>query len=684
VKSLASAAFILSHGAESYASLGTEKSKGTAVFALTGKVANSGLVEVPMGTPLREIIYQIGGGIPDGKRFKAVQTGGPSGGCLPANFLDSPVDYETLAQAGSIMGSGGMVVADEDTCMVDLARFFLSFTKAESCGKCTPCRVGTQHMLGTLESISQGQGRMADIEQLLALSDTVKSASLCGLGPTAPNPLITTLRYFRHEYEEHIKRKHCEAVACRAMVGAPCTHTCPAGMDPARYIRLIRLGKLDEAAAVIRETAPFPSVLGHVCFAPCEGKCRRGQVDEPIAIRVLKRFAAENDNGLWRDKARRASPTGRRVAVVGSGPAGLTAAYYLAKQGHSVTVFEALAVVGGMMRVGIPEYRLPRWVLEKEVDGITEVGVEIRTSARIESVEELFGQGYEAVFLGVGAHQGMKLGVAGEDIPGVVECVDFLREVSLGKEVKVGRRVAVIGGGNAAIDAARTSLRMGAEEVAIYYRRTRQEMPANPEEVEEAHHEGVKLVYLAAPSKIVRQNGHLGLECLQMELGKVDASGRRRPEPVTGSEFQEAFDTVIAAIGQRPAIPAQFGPSLRDGGVFQVDSDTLATSRPGVFAGGDCVSGPASVIEAIAAGRQGAISIDRYLGGDGDISEVLAPPDNLSELPAIEEGEMSRVAMPCLPVGERLGGFERVELGYDREKAGEETSRCLRCDLEEG
>jgi NADH-quinone oxidoreductase subunit F len=682
VKTLASVTFIMLKGEEAFASLGTEKSKGTAVFALTGKVANSGLVEVPMGTTLREIIFEIGGGIPNNKRFKAVQTGGPSGGCLTAAFLDSPVDYESLAQAGSIMGSGGMVVGDEDTCMVDLARFFLSFTKSESCGKCTPCRVGTQHMLAILERIGQGKGEMSDLDLLAKLTETTKNASLCGLGQTCPNPIITTMRYFRDEYEDHIKRKHCEAVACRDMVGAPCTHTCPAGMDAARYIRLIRTGKFGDAAAVTREKAPFPYVLGHVCFAPCQSKCRRGQVDEFIGIRALKRFASENDDGAWLTKSKKSSPTGKKVAVVGSGPAGLTAAYYLAKQGQAVTVLESLPVVGGMMRVGIPEYRLPRWVLEKEVKVITEAGVEIRTSTCVESVDELFQKGYHAVFLAVGAHQGIKLGVNGEETSGVLECVDFLREVSLGKEVKVGKRVAVIGGGNAAIDAARTALRVGAKEVSLIYRRTRQEMPANPEEVEEAHLEGVKLVYLTAPSKIARQNSHLGLECLKMQLGKIDASGRRRPEPVKGSEFVEPYDTVIAAVGQRAAFPAKLGLEMKDG-VLKVDRDTLATSRPGVFAGGDCVSGPASVIEAIAAARTAARSIDKYLGGDGDISEVLAPPDDLSELPPIMEGEKPREPMPCLTVDKRFGGFERVELGYERQKAVEETSRCLRCDLED-
>ncbi len=682
VKSLASIPVIIDKGAEWYSQIGTEKSKGTAVFALTGKIANSGLVEVPMGIPLQEIVYEIGGGIPGGKRFKAVQTGGPSGGCLPVSHLNRPVDYESLTEAGSIMGSGGMVVMDEDTCMVDIARYFLSFTQAESCGKCIPCRVGTKQMLDILEDICNGRGRPEDIDLLLELSEAIKAGSLCGLGQTAPNPVITTIRYFRNEYEEHIKKHHCRAAVCRGLVTAPCSHTCPAGIDVPRYVRFIANGKPAEAVAVIREKIPFPSVCGLVCFHPCEAKCRRGQLDEAIAIRMLKRFAVEHDTGLWKQNVRVAPATGKRVAVVGSGPAGLTAAYYLARLGHSVTVFEALPEPGGMMRFGIPDYRLPKDILRAEIKEIENVGVEIRTNTRVDSVDRLFKEGYNAVFLALGAHQGVSIGVEGEDHPRVIEGIDLWRDVSLGKKVELGSRVAVIGGGNAAIDSARTALRLGAREVVIIYRRTRSEMPASPEEVEEAIAEGVQIQFLAAPSKIIGKDGHLELESIRMELGEMDASGRRRPEPIKGSEFTLDFDTIIAAIGQRPQIPPQFGLAIGRGNVIEVDPDTLATSRQGVFAGGDAVTGPASVIEAIAAGRQAAVSIDKYLGGRGDIEETLAPPEEAAT-PLEESEEKRRPQMPTLPVEQRLSGFGQVELGYSDEMAVEEAGRCLRCDLEE-
>jgi len=683
VKTLASIPVIIGRGADWYSGIGTEKSKGTAVFALTGKVANAGLVEIPMGVTLRELIFEIGGGILGGKRFKAVQTGGPSGGCLPASFLDSPIDYESLASAGSIMGSGGMVVTDEDTCMVDMARFFLSFTQLESCGKCIPCRWGTRQMLDILEDITSGRGRPGDIELLQELAQSVKDNSLCGLGQTAPNPVLSSIRYFRNEYEEHIKKHHCAAAVCKGLVKAPCSHTCPAGVDVPRYLRFISEGRYDQALAAIREKLPFPSICGRVCPHPCETKCRRGQVDEAIAIRALKRFAAEKGNGLWKAKAKVAPTTGKRVAVIGSGPAGLTAAYYLAKRGHGVTVLEALPEPGGMMRYGIPEYRLPREVLAEEIEEIRRLGVDIKTNTRVASVDELLEQGYNAVFLAIGAHQGARLRIEGEDGPGVVEGVSLLREISMGNKVEVGARIAVIGGGNVAIDAARSALRLGASHVTIMYRRTREEMPASEEEIEEALREGVKMEFLAAPIRIERNGGSLELTCTRMKLGAVDESGRRRPVPIEGDDFSLAFDTVIAAIGQVPETPEKFGLPLGRGNTLKVDEDTLATSREGVFAGGDAVTGPATVIEAVAAGRQAAVSIDKYLGGSGMIDEALAAPEELETLPALEEGEKHRVAMATLSVGKRLCGFAEVELGLGEEVAIEEAKRCLRCDLEE-
>jgi len=465
----------------------------------------------------------------------------------------------------------------------------------------------------------------------------------------------------------------------------PCTLACPAGVDVPGYLRLIAQGKVDDAYALILEKVPFPGVLGRVCTHPCEDACRREAVNMPIAICALKRYVADNASGSWREALRVKDDTGHKVAIIGAGPAGLTAAFHLRRKGHQVTVFEALPEPGGMIRFGIPDYRLPKDILRAEIKEIEDIGVEIRTNTKVDSIERLFEEGYNAVFLAIGAHQGLRIGVEGEDSPRVIEGITFLREVSLGKGAELGDRVAVIGGGNAAIDSARTALRLGAKEVTIIYRRTRAEMPASPEEIDEALAEGVQIHFLAAPSRIISHDGRVELECIRMELGAMDDSGRRRPEPIKGSEFTMSFDTIITAIGQRPEIPHQFDLATGQGNVIQADPDTLATSREGVFAGGDAVTGPASVIEAIAAGRRAASSIDKFLGGDGNIEETLY------ERPAPEPytgkrdkgfADLGRVEMPRVPISETHHSFTEVELGLDAEQATTEAKRCLQCDLE--
>jgi len=442
-------------------------------------------------------------------------------------------------------------------------------------------------------------------------------------------------------------------------------------------------GKYSEALAVVREKVPFPGTLGRVCIHPCEQACRRGGVDTPICIKFLKRFADDHDTGLWKKNSKIAPATGKKVAVVGSGPAGLTAAFYLAKLGHNVTVFEALPQTGGMLRVGIPAYRLPREILDSEIKEIEDVGVKIKTSIKIESLDSLLQQGYNAVFLGLGAHKGTKMGVEGEDSPGVIDGVTFLRQTSLGEKVKIGKKIAIIGGGNAAIDCSRTALRLGATEVSIIYRRTRDEMPAAHEEIEEALHEGVKITFLAAPNRITVKSGRLFLECLKMKLGEPDASGRRRPVPIPGSEYTTEFDNIIASIGQAPEVPAQLGVKLGRGDVITADKKTLATSRQGVYAGGDIVTGPASVIQAIAQGRQAASSIDKYLGGSGIIDEVLIEVEEFNPRLGRDGDFLDRpqVTMPAIDIEQRLAGFTEVELGYPEATAIEEAKRCLRCEL---
>jgi NADH-quinone oxidoreductase subunit F len=687
VETLANVPTILREGADSFAKFGTSGSRGTKTFALTGKINNSGLIEVPMGISLDRVINEIGGGISGKGKFKAAQTGGPSGGCLPARLKDLPIEYETLARAGSIMGSGGLVIMDESTCMVDLARYFLTFTQNESCGECTPCRIGTRRMLSILERICAGKGQEGDIEELEKLGRVIKDASLCGLGQTAPNPALTTIKYFREEYEEHIRDKHCRAAVCTALVLAPCQHTCPAGVKAHRYVREIAQGNFENAYLVVRENMPLPSVCGTVCFHPCETRCRRGQLDDPIAVRALKDSAVRFGKNAEKRTGSPAPRTGKKVAVVGSGPAGLTAAYYLSKVcGHEVTIFEKLPVVGGMLHTGIPRYRLPAGDLNFDIEIVKAAGVKIKTRAKVESVVELKKKGFDAVFLALGAHMSWTLGVQGENSKGVFDCIAFLRDVSLGKKPELGKRVGVVGGGNSAIDAARTALRLGAREVVILYRRTRDEMPADESEIEDALAEGVQLSILTLPTQVGRTSKGLEVTLQSMRLSETDASGRRRPVPIEGSERVEIFDSIIAAIGQFPEIPKELEVEVNDRSrCVVVDGKHLATTMDGVFAGGDVVLGPASVVEAIGQGRAAAQAIDRYLGGKGNIDEHLALPEDLSALPPLETetGERQRLNMPFLPANRRKTTFDQVEKGYSKEAAIEEASRCLRCDLQD-
>jgi NADH-quinone oxidoreductase subunit F len=690
VKTLASVPIIIERGADWYASIGTEKSKGTAVFALTGKVANCGLVEVPMGTPLSKIIFDIGGGIPRGKRFKAVQTGGPSGGCIPARFMDLPADYESLTKLGSIMGSGGMVVMDEATCMVDVARFFLNFTQNESCGKCTPCRLGTRQMLEILTRITEGKGREQDIDTLFSIAKTVKECSLCGLGQTSPNPVLTTLNYFREEYDAHIKEKRCPAAVCDALMISPCQHTCPVGINIPKYVAHIAAGEYQEAIDTIRERNPFPAICGRICHHPCEGRCRRGELEAPVAIRELKRFAADWSYHYGKEPEPFPKTKSQRVAIVGAGPAGLGCAYFLAQMGYPVTVFEALPVGGGMLAVAIPEFRLPREAIQQDIDYIAQRGVEIRYNTPINvnfTVEDLKKDGFSAIFIAAGAQRSQSIGIPGEleDIENFYYGLRFLRDVKVGRAVRVGRRVAVIGGGNVALDSARTALRLGADEANIYYRRSREEMPVTEVEYDEALNEGTQVNFLVSPTRIVSSNWKVtGLQCIRMRLGEPDESGRRRPIPVEGSEFLVEADTVIAAVGQAPDhsfLPP--GSALEQ---MVVDNNTLATNVPGVFAGGDFVTGPGFVVEAIAAGRRGAIAIDKYLRGDTSRVEIYdLRTEVVKEVTREEEEtweEQPRIKMPRLPVPERKGSFIEIEQGFSEEQARQEAKRCLRCDLE--
>ncbi len=482
---------------------------------------------------------------------------------------------------------------------------------------------------------------------------------------------------------------------------APCTTACPAGIDVPRYVQLAGLGKFSEANAVVREKLPFPGILGRACYSPCEAECRRGNLDDPLSIRSLKRIAADHDDGKWRAFARLSPPSGRRAAVIGAGPAGLTVAFYLAKQGHAVTVFEAMPEAGGMARYGIPAYRLPRAVIDNEVGEVAKLGVEFRFGARIDDLDALFAQGYEAVFIGIGAQRGARLDLPGEDIPGVVDGVGFLRDVAQGRIDALHGKVTIIGGGDVACDAARTALRLGEGEgeveVELVYRRSQAEMPAHPSEIAGCLEEGVHPCFQSMPLEIKAGCGSPGIAAaspLQVtwartQLSKPDVLGRRHLEKAPGSEFVSAADLVITAVGQQVEEISGFGLQRDADGRIQVRDDSFLTSRAGVYAGGDAVLGPTSLIDAVAQGRKAASAIDRFLGGDGDIEETLLDEEwrEWHTDPQIgrEDGFNQRrvEAPPRLPADARRN-WDEVEQCHASASAQVEGQRCLKCNLMHG
>jgi NADPH-dependent glutamate synthase beta subunit-like oxidoreductase len=457
------------------------------------------------------------------------------------------------------------------------------------------------------------------------------------------------------------------------------------------YIGLIAQRKFDVALNLVRRDNPLPGVAGRVCDHPCEESCERRKVDEGLAIAYLKRFIADYErqmNPMMPSLVKRTKK--EKIAIIGSGPAGLTAAYHLIRKGYGVTIFETRPVLGGMLITGIPPNRLPRDVIAYEINRIKALGVEMKTGITIGkdvSFPALFEQGYASTFIAIGAYESRKLGIPGEDeYSGFMDCLAFLENVNLGNRAKPGEKVCVIGGGNAAIDAARTALRLGCENVTIVYRRSRKEMPANPSEIEEAEAEGVKIHYLASPVRIIgKHNRVVAMECIQNKLGEPDASGRRRPVPVEGSEFVVEADTIIPAISQRPDVsflPDDHGFDLTRWNTFVVDPKTLQTNISGIFAGGDCVTGPATVIEAIAAGRKASDIIDRYVQGkeltidEPKKSEAII---RLTETEIVKFETKLRQKMPKLSLSAREGNFDEVELGFDEEMAVKEANRCLKC-----
>jgi NADH-quinone oxidoreductase subunit F len=684
---------IVTKGPAWFTEIGSPKSAGTKVFSLVGKVRSTGLVEMPLGTPLAHFVYDVGGGGTNGRSIKAVQTGGPSGGCVPAEMLDTPVDYESLGQLGSIMGSGGMVVMDEDNCMVDVARYFIEFTHSESCGKCVPCRVGLDQALRMLNRFTDGTASLLDLERLDELCRMVRDTSLCGLGQTAPNPVLTTLRHFRHEFEDHVRARRCRAGVCESLALSPCENSCPLHMNIPRFLELYKEGRVEDAFLSVILDNPLPASTGRVCQHPCDDRCRRAGLDQAVNMRDVHRAIADAvlltpklEDMVERLLARKRPPTGHTVAVVGAGPAGLTCAYYLALLGHAVTVYDSRAEAGGMLRYALPEYRLPKAVLAREIELIERMGVGFRFGVTVGTDVTLndLAHEYEAVFLSIGTWKESWVDLPGTELSGVVPALPFLEGVAQGEPRDVGPKTVVIGGGNAAIDSARTARRLGSE-VTVVYRRERKDMPAIAEEVEAAEREGVRMLFLAAPHRIVgdKQGVVRGIEIVKTKLGEFDSSGRRRPVP-TGEVLRLDCTTVVLGVGETidPDFARASGLKVKGSGTLEVDRYSLETSREGFYAGGDLIAGASNVSNAMGYGKKAARNIDRRLMGAKRFASLWPAFEYSMEAPEAP-GDGRRHVPGERPAADRVRTSEEVSLGLSPLAAAEEAARCLRCDIKE-
>ncbi|MEI7591390.1 MAG: FAD-dependent oxidoreductase, partial [Deltaproteobacteria bacterium] len=509
-------------------------------------------------------------------------------------------------KASAIVGWNGIIVNKAKANIPALLVAYLTEAHKLSCGECSVCSIGIEASLNIINGILAGKETTKKIGELEQIVNLVTENAKCNFGKvTALAPLKDALKYFQSEFVP--AKQNTEKSDYKKMVTAPCMQACPAGLDIPGYIELIKNDRFADSLDLIRQKCILPGVIGRACTHPCEDACVRGCIDSPLAIRLLKRAVADAELKGGCNALSATVQKGEKIAVVGSGPAGLSAAYHLRCKGYQVTLFEALPKAGGMAAVGIPDYRLPKDILNYEIDLIKRMGVEIKLNSKIEKLnwKQLQDDGYKALYLAVGAHVGTKIGCAGEDIVAddFVQGADFLREIALGKKIAPQRRVAIIGGGNVAMDCARSCVRLGFKEVVVVYRRSEAEMPAAKIEIAEAKEEGIKFEFLKAPVSIVRKNDKLkGIECVKMKLGEPDASGRKRPVPVKGSEHILAVDMVISATGQKPElsfIDAKEKISTTDWGTIKVDGKTIMTNIKGVFAGGDCVSGAATLIEAL-------------------------------------------------------------------------------------
>ena len=575
-----------------------------------------------------------------------------------------------------------IIASPPGLCPVDLQLSFLKVCHAQTCGKCTPCRIGLGQLQKLMESVLEGKATMKTLQLIEDTANNIMDSADCAIGYEAAHMVLAGLVGFKEDYIHHIKTGKCNSTVNHSV---PCVALCPAQVDIPGYIALVGEGRYADAIKLIRKDNPFPTACALICEHPCEARCRRNMIDAAINIRGLKRMAVDNAPANTVPVPEKAETTGKRIAIIGGGPSGLAAAYYLELMGHHAVVFEAKSKLGGMLRYGIPSYRFPRERLDQDIEAILSTGVEVHLNTKIGSGEgevpfNKLREEYDAVYIAIGAHEDKKVGIEGEDSKGVISAVEMLG--SIGEEVMPDfkdKTVVVIGGGNVAMDCTRSAIRLGAKKVTIAYRRRKSDMTALPEEIEGAVAEGAELYELKAPHKIeADENGNVAALWAEPQIiGPIDAWGRARPIRAELPLDRIPCDIIVVAIGQgvelRPFEEA--GVKVKRGSIAAMDTGELANAN-GVFAGGDCVTGPATVIRAIAAGKVAAANIDEYLGYEHEIScDVEIPPADLSD-----KRPCGRIQMKEKEAGERKNNFEEFECGMTVQEACQEASRCLRCD----
>jgi len=642
---------------------------------------------------MTDILFSSWGGVVTDNRGK------PEAERQPVAAVNLPLEFDKERKIKAFIGWDGIVVRDPDVDVVDLIRAYMEEVQKESCGKCTPCRVGTRIMATIMNRIAEGQGKADDLGQLKYLGEMILKSSKCNLGQTAPKPVLDAIDHYDDQFSGAIQlQKKIPRQEYKVKVTAPCESACPSHLPITRYIELIKEGRFEESLATIRGATCLAGILGRVCVRPCEDNCRRGNVDECISIKWLKRFVADYELEKRNEpSAKKEGMRPEKVAVIGAGPAGLSCAYYLALKGYPVTIFERLGEPGGMAAMGIPDYRLPRNIVGYEADTVKRLGVEIRYNTQVGkdiTISQMFEQGYKAIFIGVGAQTNTPMGVEGEDkgYKGFIPGVYYLLEINLGRDpYPEGKKVVVVGGGNVAIDCVRSSFRIGKADVNLVYRRTKKEMPADRVEIHDAEEEGVKFHYLCNPVRIVEKDGKVvGMECIRMELGEPDESGRRRPVPIKGSEFFIEADIAIPAIGQ--AIDLSFleeknGVKTTKRSTIAIQEGTFLTSRPGIFSAGDCVTGPDVLVRAAGHGKRAADKIDLYLRGmevkESEEERLEATVEKIKVYNKNEKvglpGGQKKAMLTLLPPDSRKWIFDEVEEGFSIPVAQKEAERCLRC-----